>query len=98
MRPFKMFFGFAIFIMLFSVVAKFLFIAFIIAAVMSIIYAVVRRIKHFITFDKNGEYYMKEYRQPRMEYQWKNSVEPLFHDNSSTYHTMNHNTHFIKTI
>ena len=85
MRPFKMFFGLSLAIMLFFVVAKFFVFAFIAAAVMSIIYAVFRRLKDFITYDRFGEYYIKGYdSNPRVSSNWNNEVEPLFFGNNAT--------------
>ena len=81
MRPFRMFFGFAIGIILFLFVARILFFAFIIAAVMSIAYAVFRRIKDFITYDRFGEHYIPAYdNKPGRNINMNNEVEPLFHN------------------
>lgn len=83
MRPFKMFFGLSLAIMIFFFVAKFVFFAFIAAAVLSLVYAVFRRLKDFVTYDRFGEPYMKpRYAHPRVT-QWHNEVEPLFYGSSS---------------
>ena len=83
MRPFKMFFGLSIAIILFMFVARVAFVAFIAAGIMSIVYAIYRRMKDFVTYDRYGEPYMKRAysHQPRMGYyQTQNRVEPLFHE------------------
>lgn len=97
MRPFKMFFGIAIAIIVFSFVIRVAFSAFIIAAVMSIIYAIYRRVKDFVTYDKYGEHYMKapQY-QPRMQRQAYNEIEPLFFDNQPQRQAVR-NERFIET-
>ena len=79
-----MFFGIAVAVILFSFVIRVAFAAFIIAAVMSIIYAVFRRIKDFVTYDKYGEPYIprrryQEYHRPQLQRQF-NEVEPLFYN------------------
>jgi len=80
MRPFKFFFGFTIAVMLFFVVAKFFVAAFIIAAVMSFVFAIFRRLKDFISYDRYGEPYWKRYEhQPRYFNRWEESTEPLFY-------------------
>jgi hypothetical protein len=80
MRPFKMFFGMSLAIMLFFFVAKFFVFAFIAAAIMSVIYAVFRRLKDFITYDRFGEYYVKGYDSNyRLNSNWDQEAEPLFH-------------------
>lgn len=81
MRPFKMFFGIAIAIIVFGFLIRVAFAAFIIAAVMSIVYAIYRRVKDFVTYDRNGEYYIpkRQYR-PRMQGQAFHEVEPLFYE------------------
>jgi hypothetical protein len=89
MRPFKMFFGLSLAIMFFLFVAKFFVFAFIAAAGLSIIYAVYRRIKDFITYDRNGEYYIKGYETtPRFSPYHENTMEPLFYgDRPNRYHS-----------
>ena len=99
MRPFKMFFGLAIGIMLFLFLARIVFIAFIAAAVMSIVYAIYRRLKDFITYDRFGEYYMQGYhKESRLNSNWKNEVEPLFYDSSPRPRSPIDNVQFIKAI
>ena len=80
MRPFKMFFGLAIGVMLFVFLARVAFVAFIIAALMSVVYAVYRRLKDFIAFDRFGEYYIPEYRYQAIAKPLEGGVEPLFND------------------
>lgn len=94
MRPFKMFFGIAVAVILFSFVIRVAFAAFVIAAVMSIIYAVFRRLKDFVTYDRYGEPYIshRQY-QPRMERQTYQEVEPLFYEQPQQMR----NTRFIET-
>ncbi len=99
MRPFRMFFGLAIGIMLFFFLAKIVVIAFIAAAVMSIIYAVFRRLKDFITYDRYGEYYIPRYNNhPRFNNNWNDEVEPLFHGNFSKRRSPVNNVRFIEAI
>ncbi len=83
MRPFKNFFGLAIGITLFLFIAKIFLFAFFAAVIMSIIYAVVRRVKNFISYDQNGEYYIKSYNyNPRFQSNF-DEIEPLFVDNTA---------------
>ena len=99
MRPFKMFFGLAIGIMLFLFLAKVIFVAFIAAAVMSIVYAIYRRLKDFITYDRYGEYYLERYNHsPQLNARWNNEVEPLFYENIPMRRTAINNVQFIKAI
>jgi len=89
MRPFRIFFGFALGIILFLFVARILFFAFVVAAVMSIIYAIYRRVKEFITYDRNGDYYVpaynnQYYNRRSMNNNINNEVEPLFYNDHST--------------
>ena len=80
MRPFKMFFGIAVGLILFFFLARVAILAFIIAGVMSIVYAIYRRLKDFITYDRYGRYYIPDYRNERNSYHLNNRVEPLFHE------------------
>lgn len=102
MRPFKMFFGISIAVILFMFIARIAIVAFIVAGIMSIVYAIYRRMKDFITYDRFGEPYMKRayHRQPRMEHNWnwQNRVEPLFNEDTPVYRKPVKNVHFIKTI
>ena len=85
MRPFKMFFGLSLAIMLFFVVAKFFVFAFVAAAVMSIIYAVFRRLKDFISYDTYGAPYMNGYQKNhRMQSSWSDQPEPLFYGSQAS--------------
>jgi hypothetical protein len=96
MKPFKMFFGLSLAIMLFFFIAKFFVFAFIAAAIMSIIYAVFRRLKDFITYDRFGEYYIKRYdAYPRVNSSWNNEVEPLFDGIAPNYRTRNEMIRFV---
>ena len=96
MRPFKMFFGLSLAIMLFFVVAKFFVFAFIAAAIMSILYAVIRRVKDFITYDSYGQPYFKaHYRRPDLRQHWQQEVEPLFYGSSAGYRGSNEAIRFV---
>lgn len=96
MKPFKLFFGLAIGIILFLFVARVLIFAFVVAAVMSIIYAAYRRIKDFITYDRYGEYYIPEYQyQPRLNNSWNRQSEPLFFDERPQHRAPIKNIQFI---
>ena len=97
MRPFKMFFGLSIAIILFSFIARIAIVAFIAAGIMSIVYAIYRRMKDFITYDRYGEPYMKRAysRQPSMGYyQGQNRVEPLFNEDIPNYRKTVHQVRF----
>lgn len=98
MKPFKMFFALAIGIIIFSFLAKVVFMAFIAAVIMSIVYATYRRIKDFITYDQYGEYYMKGYDNSNRRSEWNNSrVEPLFQESNSRGFQQHYKTqHFVK--
>jgi hypothetical protein len=91
-----MFFGIAIAIIVFGFVIRVAFSAFIIAAVMSIIYAIYRRVKDFITYDRYGEYYIQkqEYR-PKMQGQTYQEVEPLFYEQAQR-QTMKSKAQFVE--
>ena len=87
MRPFRFFFGLSIALILFFFVAKILVYAFIIAAVLSIGYAIIRRIRDFITYDRNGDYYIPAYDQsyvqmPGRDFGKRKEAEPLFYEDS----------------
>lgn len=91
-----MFFGIAVAVILFSFAIRVAFTAFIIAAVMSIIYAVFRRLKDFVTYDRYGEPYMQQHQyQPRMQRQTYQDVEPLFYE--TTQRQQVRQTRFIET-
>lgn len=96
MRPFKMFFGLSIAIILFTFIARVAFVAFIAAGIMSIVYAIYRRMKDFITYDRYGEPYMKRAynHQPRMGYHSQNRVEPLFNEDIPNYRKTVHQVRF----
>lgn len=99
MRPFRMFFGLAIGIILFLFLARVLLFAFIIAAVMSIIYAIFRRLKDFITYDRYGNHYIPEYeRTSRGNFERINETEPLFYDENPRQYRENRNIQFVEAI
>ena len=78
-----MFFGFSLAVLLFFFVARFLIIAFIGATVLSIGYAIFRRVRDFITYDRFGEHYINGYETaPGITSGWGNEVEPLFYGKS----------------
>lgn len=86
MRPFRMFFGLSVAIILFMFLARVAFVAFIAAAVMSIGYAVFRRVKDFITYDRYGEpYFKKHHYQPQIEKSRSSAIEPLFNESVPQY-------------
>ena len=97
MRPFKMFFFLVIGVMLLMSVAKIAFFAFIVASIMSIFYAIYRRIKDFITYDSYGEHYIKSHARSNMESKWTNKAEPLFYEDFAKHRTVN-NIRFTQTI
>ena len=98
MRPFKMFFGLALVGMFILFIARVAFVAFIIAAVMSIIYAVFRRIKDFITYDRYGEYYIPKYEYSRLPQKQTRGIEPLFNGYNRTYERPVKNVRFIDAL
>ncbi len=99
MKPFRIFFGLTIGIFLFLFVARIVFFAFIAAAFMSIIYAVFRRLKNFITYDQNGEYYMQKHKfNPSYINNRNDEVEPLFDDNTSNSRRTINNIQFIEAL
>jgi len=98
MRPFKMFFGIAVAIIVFSFLIRVAFTAFVVAAVLSIVYAVFRRMKDFVTYDRYGEpYFSKHQHQPRMQRQAYQEVEPLFYDNQPQRQSVRNNSRIIET-
>jgi hypothetical protein len=98
MKPFKMFFGLAIAIMLFFFVAKVMFIAFVVAAVMSITYAVFRRIKDFVSYDRYGNSYMGSRQESRMSRRQYSEVEPLFQESASRRNPEVTNVQYVDVI
>ncbi len=98
MKPFKMFFGMAIGIILLFFVARVIVFAFILAAVMSIGYTVYRRLKDFINYDRFGEKYFPEYHSnSRLNSGWRKPVEPLFYSKTPESSTRNNHIRYIKT-
>lgn len=99
MKPFKMFFGLAIALMLFFFVAKVMFAAFIVAAVASIMYAIFRRIKDFITYDRYGNSYMSSRSDfQRVNSEWSGGVEPLFQEQSVRRHPKVSNVQYVDVL
>jgi len=93
-----MFFGIAIGAILLLFVARVAIFAFVIAAIMSITYAVFRRVKDFITYDRYGEYYIPEYKTARISHHRNNGVEPLFNEPISRQPRTIKNIQFIDAI
>ena len=95
-----MFFGLSIGIILFLFLARVAFAAFIMAGIMSIVYAVYRRLRDFVTYDRFGKYYIPRYdQQLSIQKQWNNEVEPLFHEaGTSIRSTPVKNIQFIDAI
>lgn len=103
MRPFKMFFGLAIGVILFLFLARIVFIAFIVAAVMSILYAIFRRVREFINYDSNREYYRPAYNfqypgRERLKRNIYDDAEPLFEEDYSMRHKSANNIQFVDII
>ena len=98
MKPFKMFFGIALGAILLLFVARVAILAFVIAAIMSITYAVYRRVKDFITYDRYGEYYIPEYKTARISHYRNQEVEPLFNEAISRQPSVKRNIQFIDAI
>lgn len=99
MKPFKMFFGLSIAFMLFFFVARIAIVAFIAAAVMSIIYAVFRRVKDFVTYDSYGEPYMKRQQfDANLQTNWNQQIEPLFHAAPGKYRSQSQPVKYIQAI
>ena len=98
MRPFKMFFGIAVGVILFLFVARIAIMAFIIAGIMSIVYAIYRRLKDFITYDRYGEYYIPEYQPQRSMYRLESGVEPLVYEHHPRYRRPVRNVQFIDAL
>jgi len=98
MRPFKLFFGLSVGIILFLFVARVAIMAFIIAGIMSIVYALYRRIKDFVTYDRYGNHYIPDYRTDRADYRLDHAVEPLFYEDRYQRSTPVRNVQFIDAI
>jgi hypothetical protein len=98
MKPFKMFFGLSVAVILFLFVARIAIAAFIIAGILSIGYAIFRRIKDFITYDRYGNHYIPAYHYTRYNNQRNNNVEPLFEGSSIGRRQGVKNIKFIETI
>jgi len=96
MKPFKLFFGISVAFILLLFVVRVAIVAFVAAAIMSIVYAVYRRIKDFVTYNRHGEYYIKRNNNLSMKNYWRNGVEPLFQESISNRFRSNYDTHFVK--
>ncbi len=84
MRPFKFFFGFALAMIAFFFVAKVVFFAAIIAAFMSIVFVIARKIKRFfyhLSWEHEADDYRDHFDRRRRHFaQWNSGVEPLFEE------------------
>lgn len=81
MRPFKMFFGIAIAVMLFLFVARVALVAFVFAAIATVIFAAIKGLKNMAGgYERGPGYYARRYDQAGMSPFRNNAVEPLFHD------------------
>ncbi len=69
-----------------------------IAAAMSIIYAVYRRLRDFVTYDRFGNNYMTRHARPRRSHNWQNGVEPLFVESISQISRPTNNVRIITAI
>lgn len=98
MRPFKLFFGIAVGVILFFFIARVAIMAFIIAGVMSILYAIFRRLKDFITYDRYGNHYIPRYEMNRPQAQIEYGVEPLFYESQPIRRRPIKNIQFIDAI
>jgi len=91
-----MFFGLSLAIMLFFFVAKFFVFAFIVATIMSIVYAVFRRLKDFINYDRFGKPYLSSYEtHQNIRSNWNNEVEPLFYGSPVRSNNNRADIHFV---
>ena len=93
-----MFFGISVAVILFLFVARVALFAFFIAAVLSIGYAVFRRLKDFITYDRFGKHYIPEYQNTQYRNQWNDRVEPLFEEPNMGRRQEARNIQFIEAI
>ena len=98
MRPFKLFFGIAVGVILFFFIARVAILAFIIAGVMSILYAVFRRLKDFITYDRYGNHYIPKYEMRPVRQQIEHGVEPLFYESQTVRRRPINKIQFIDAI
>ena len=80
MRDFRMFFGIAIGVILLMFVARIAIVAFVFAAIASIIYAIFRRVKDFITYDRYGQPYHRGYSQASMNNYRNYGMESFYND------------------
>jgi hypothetical protein len=85
MRPFRFFFGLAIAVILLFFLVRILFVAFIAAAVLSILYMIIKKIVTFISQEdypsfNRGPANRSPFYHRKREFEVENDVEPLFHD------------------
>lgn len=90
MRPFRFFFGISLAVFVFFFLLRFVVVAFIAAAVLSIVYAIFRRMKDFINYDRFGKPYFDPDREhPQFQrYAEEDFVEPLFYESKRQRHAM----------
>lgn len=98
MRTFRMFFGIALAAIVILFVARIAVWAFLIAAVMSITYAVFRRIKDFIIYDRFEREYIPAYEQQYVRGHFQNESRPFFNETISRQERPIRNIHFIDAI
>jgi hypothetical protein len=79
MRNFRMFFVLAIGVMLFLFVARIAIVAFIVAGVLSILYAVFRRLRDFISYDRFGRPYHQRAARHGRYHGRREGPESFFH-------------------
>ena len=65
---------------------------------MSAIYAVYKRLKDFVTYDKYGNNYMSRNAHSSMDRNWQNEVEPLFVEHASQVSRPSNNIRIITAI
>lgn len=81
MRNFRMFFGIAVGVILLLFVARIAIVAFIVAAILSLVYAVYRRIRDFITYDRYGQpYHRGGFRHARMDSFRNHGMESFYNE------------------
>jgi hypothetical protein len=74
-----MFFGIAIAVMLFLFVARIALIAFVFAAIMTVIYAAFKGLKNMMGSERGPGYYTRQFDRAGMSPTRNNAVEPLFY-------------------
>lgn len=98
-RPFKMFFGIAIGVMIFFFIARVALVALVFAAVATAVYAAFRGLKRFAAYNEyEGNHRARQRRGPEMNRN-RRGVEPLFHDYTpASERSYNDNTRYVETF